>query len=65
MSTTAEFTPIPHEPEFHPADEGFTQIEFPPTYLDFVAARQRFLDRISLGPDVAPAANEELDDTDG
>lgn len=64
MSTTAEFTPIPREPKFRPADEGLTHIEFPPTYLDFVAARRRFLDQISLGPTDSPAAGEELSDPD-
>jgi hypothetical protein len=64
MSTTAEFTPFLHQPEFRPGDEAFTEIEFPPTYLDFVTARRRFLDRISLNPVAAPATNGEAHGTE-
>jgi hypothetical protein len=31
-----------------PADQGFMQLEFPPSYTDFADARRRFLDLISL-----------------
>ena len=62
MRTTLDTTPIPRGPDFSPADEGFTQIEFPPTYTDFVAARRRFLDRISLSAhDGAPASDGRSD----
>ena len=50
MRTELDATPSPHEPGSNPADEGFTLIEFPPTYSDFVSARRRFLDKISLSP---------------
>lgn len=48
MRITFDSTPIPWEPVSNPADEGFTQIEFPPTYSDFASARRRFLDQISM-----------------
>ena len=43
-------TPDPRETEDKPAEEGFVQIEFPPTFADFVEARRRFLDQISVSP---------------
>ena len=48
MRTAFHVTPSPHDQGNDPADEGFTLIEFPPTYSDFATARRRFLDKISL-----------------
>lgn len=48
MRTALDATPSPPDPGYDPAEEGFTQIEFPPTYTDFATARRRFLDQISL-----------------
>lgn len=47
MSTDLD-TPSSRWPGDDPADDGFTQIEFPPSYSDFANARRRFLDLISL-----------------
>ncbi len=49
-------TPSPQWPGDDPADDGFTQIEFPPSYSDFVNARRRFLDLISLDLAVSATA---------
>ncbi len=49
-------TPSPKWPGDNPGDDGFTQLEFPPSYSDFVNARRRFLDLISLDASVNGAA---------